>query len=309
MSIAQAHALQKVPCVANSGDAWTTDRLHRVGFIIVGVLVLVTTGFGIQINPLDAPSIVAAIILLLGVPHGAFDVAVWQHRNMTAGRQSVIQMLALYTGLAGAAFGLWIVAPEITLPAFLMMSIYHFSHDWKPLLSKVHRWVIAVAMIASPAVFFSRDVIEIFNWLAPSDYSALVACVMQVVALPALLASAFIVSPLAQRDPLAAFEVVVVLALALLTPPMVFFIIYFCGLHSPRHIIGVHRELQPVNASSFLLAAWPYAPIAIAGTVMGAVLLSSLPVGSALLGTVFMALGALTVPHMLLIDRSSVLTK
>jgi Brp/Blh family beta-carotene 15,15'-monooxygenase len=287
---------------------WTVEWFHSLGFVIIGSIVLAMAGLGIQINPLDAPLIVAAVILLLGVPHGAFDVAIWCRRNSTAGPLAFAQMLVAYIGLASTFFGLWVFFPQLTLPAFLAISAIHFSDDWESSLAAIPRFVIAVALVASPAVFFYRDVITIFNLLAPSDVSEFAVAAMQFIAAPALSTSAVIVVILALRDPLTALEIVVVLALALLTPPMVFFLIYFCGLHSLRHVIHVHRELQPANISSFLLAAWPYAPLAILGTVIGGVTLSSLPIGHAVLGTVFIALGALTIPHMLLIDRFGAVT-
>jgi beta-carotene 15,15'-dioxygenase len=293
----------------NTRVAMAVEQLHSLGFVILGSIALVFSGLGSQINPLDTPLFVAIVILLLGVPHGAFDVAIWRHRNRSAGRQAFARMLVAYIGLTGAFFGLWVLFPELALPAFLAISALHFSDDWEPSLAPLPRCVLAVAMIASPAVLFSRDVIEIFNWLAPREVSEVVAWTMYVIALLALQGSAIIVGVLAQRNFLTALEITVVLALALFTSPMVFFLIYFCGLHGPRHVIRVHRELRPVSVSSFLLATWPYAPLAIVGTAIGAVVLSTLPVGPAVLGAVFKALGALTVPHMLLIDRCGTVTE
>jgi Brp/Blh family beta-carotene 15,15'-monooxygenase len=284
----------------NSG--WTLETLHSAAFVVLGALLLAGLASGVAINPLDAPLVAGIIILLLGVPHGGFDVAIWRRRNPTAGRTALVQMLSIYVGLAAGFFVLWLSVPELALPVFLMMAALHFAGDWDGALSILPRSTIAVAMLCSPAIFFADDVIAIFNWLGPAEVSQRFALVMHVVAIPALQASAVIVALLAVRDPLAAGEIAVVLALALLSPPLVFFLVYFCGLHSVRHMIRVHRELAPQTARGFLMAPWPYAPIAMLGTAVAALVLSSLPVGPALLGMIFMALGALTVPHMLLID-------
>ena len=287
---------------ADAGAGWSAEMLHSGAFVGLGSVLLLALANGVALNPLDAPLAAGIIILLLGVPHGGFDVAIWRRRNPVAGRTALVRMLTAYISLAAGFFALWASVPELALPVFLMLAALHFAGDWDAALSILPRCTIAVAMICSPAILFQDDVIAIFNLLGPAEVSQSVALVMHVVAIPALQASAVIVGLLAVRDPLTAGEIAIVLALAVLSPPLVFFLVYFCGLHSVRHMIRVHRELAPQSARAYLLALWPYAPLAMLGTATAALVLSSLPVGAALLGMIFMALGALTVPHMLLID-------
>ncbi len=277
---------------------------HRATFVVATLLILIFALRGNIFNPLDYPVITGFLILLLGVPHGAFDVAVWTAKNGLRGTRGIPEMLLRYIALAAGFFTLWLVAPAVALPVFLLMSIYHFSGDWHRDLNLVPRLIVAAAMISAPAGLFRAEVVEIFSWLAPDAIATAVGLVMATTAVPLLQASAVVVALHALHRPWAAAEIAVVLALAWLTPPLMFFLIYFCGLHSVRHMIETRHLLGSPNASAFFRAAFPYAALAIMGTLVGAFALSTLPPGPALIGAIFMALGALTVPHIVVVEMS-----
>lgn len=278
---------------------------HRAVFVVVGAGLLALTISGVVINPLDMPLLAGAIILVLGVPHGAFDVAVWTDRNGLGRRPAISTMLFGYVALAGGFFGLWLMAPALALPVFLAMSIYHFSGDWDHDLDRLPRLLVAAAMITAPAGLHRGEVVEIFSWLAPEPVANSVGLIMAAMALPLLQASVVVIALIASQRPWAAAELVVVLALAWLTPPMLFFLVYFCGLHSMRHMIETHQQLHSASVGAFFRSALPYAPLAIIGTLIGAFGMSTLPPGPALIGMIFMALGALTVPHIVVVELCS----
>jgi Brp/Blh family beta-carotene 15,15'-monooxygenase len=90
-----------------------------------------------------------------------------------------------------------------------------------------------------------------------------------------------------------------------LLPPLVGFSIYFCGIHSIRHINYTWLKLRSKKytiqtiiylAITFTITSW----------LLGVLLFWQLPtanfIDAALLKTVFIGLAALTVPHMLLVD-------
>ncbi len=95
---------------------------------------------------------------------------------------------------------------------------------------------------------------------------------------------------------------VTVLLLAWALTPLLFFVVYFCGLHSPRHLIDSFRELQmPGRVTLGVCLALT------ALTVIGALLLAQTQPQwdreEALLRLVFVGLAVLTVPHMTLLWR------
>ncbi len=211
-------------------------------------------------------------------------------------------MLVKYIALAGGFFSLWLIAPAVALPIFIAISIYHFSGDWDHDLDGIPRMIVAGAMISAPAALHRAEVVEIFSWLSPAETASTVALAMAAAAVPLLQASLVVTVLTAVRRPWVAAELAAVLTLAWLAPPLMFFLVYFCGLHAARHMIETHHLLGAPTAHAFARAAFPYAPLAIVGTLGGALTFSTLPPGPALVGAIFMALGALTVPHIIIVD-------
>ena len=87
----------------------------------------------------------------------------------------------------------------------------------------------------------------------------------------------------------------------MITPPLIYFVVYFCLLHSPRHFLltADHLKLTPLQA---LRATWPILMSTLAMAALGALVLAVLTPAfePATLQIVFIGLAALTVPHMLL---------
>lgn len=108
----------------------------------------------------------------------------------------------------------------------------------------------------------------------------------------------------ARRDWQTGLELAAVALLAVLAPPLVAFTIFFCGMHSARHIL---RTIDSAKTSSprFLLAAL-VAPME--GTFILAALawqqLRGLPLDVRLIQLVFVGLAALTLPHMAVVELS-----
>lgn len=277
--------------------------MHRIAFIILGCCLLsLTRLYGASFDPHDVSILTGLIILVLGVPHGAFDAAIWSATHERGFPRGLSRMLLYYVLLASGFFGLWLLVPTFALPVFLVLSIYHFSGDWDRDLEILPRLIVAAAMISAPAGLHRAQVVEIFAWLAPAETAITIGIVIAVASAPLLQASAVVVALLFVRRPLAAIELAVVLALAWLTPPLMFFLVYFCGLHSIRHLIETQDLLRARSVQEFVRSAMPYAPLAVVGTVAGSLVLTNLPPGPALITTIFMALGALTVPHLILME-------
>jgi beta-carotene 15,15'-dioxygenase len=97
-------------------------------------------------------------------------------------------------------------------------------------------------------------------------------------------------------------EIIVVAFAAMVLQPLTFFVIYFCALHSMRHLADVRQTLSGVRTSALVYRGAPYAGTAMACCWAGSVFFPGLPTGSAFLSSVFVGLAALTVPHMLLCE-------
>ena len=100
------------------------------------------------------------------------------------------------------------------------------------------------------------------------------------------------------------------LILALILPPLVSFSIYFCIIHSPRHIFIIlnkmnsHDRLRAIKETIF----YSLTAFLLMFTV-GYFLANSYIITDSIIKVVFIGLAALTVPHMILIDYFESLEK
>jgi Brp/Blh family beta-carotene 15,15'-monooxygenase len=106
-----------------------------------------------------------------------------------------------------------------------------------------------------------------------------------------------------RSDWLTGLEISAVAILATFAPPLVAFTVFFCGMHSARHIL---RTIDySGQASPRILLAACFGPMAgVALLAAAAVLwLRNVPIEARMIQLVFVGLAALTVPHMGLVER------
>jgi beta-carotene 15,15'-dioxygenase len=279
------------------------DHTHRTLIKAAIPLILATSLFYRPVNLLEAPVLAAALILFLGVPHGAFDIEIIRHRSQSSGGFMLGPLLTVYVGLATLVLIAWQLAPGLCLTAFLLISAYHFSGDWPTLKSPIRRLVLGGALLSSTAVFYRKEDELIFAMLASPEAAEMLARWLQAVALPLIAAAGFLSLQPSTRSSSDSAEILLLISAALILPPITFFVLYFCAVHSVRHTLAARHELRHVPIGDFIASALPYAAVAIAGTLIGAGVMISGHVGTEILSIVFVALAALTAPHMLLLEH------
>jgi beta-carotene 15,15'-dioxygenase len=280
----------------------SVEKNHTRSLIAVFLLAINTHLFFANFDLLQFPISAAALIICLGAPHGSFDVALLKKRYPTC---PVIMLLACYIILVGGVLVVWWLAPGLVLCCFLVIAAVHFGGDW-PTTSKIEQFTLGAALLTATTIQHGDQVAVIFSWLATDDIASglvsgmrLMALILSAVAPVVIWRNSFGGANRPWRD----FELITVIIAAVVLPPITFFVLYFCLLHSVRHLIAVHVALASENRRKLLVDAAPYATLAIAGSIFGAGLLSHLNLGAASLTAVFLTLAALTVPHMLLVDR------
>lgn len=258
--------------------------------------------------------VVAAAVVLLGVPHGALDV-IHAARTLRVRRlQTWVMFTAAYVAIAAAVVGLWILAPTASLTVFLLISAFHFSGDLEAGTPTILRGLHGASPIVLPALLHGEELAELFAMLIPAAGAEALArtlaagaplflgALLGVLALAALgrLRGATAAPP--HAVPTASLiEAAATVLLATLAPPLTAFAIYFCVLHSARHVLrtGAVFDLAPaqlLRASALptlaTAAAIPVAFYALEGATLDARTLQ----------IIFIGLAALTVPHMMLIE-------
>ncbi len=253
--------------------------------------------------------LLAPLVAILGLPHGALDLPIAEALWPLHGWHGKLRFMAIYLGLAAGVIVMWIWVPGAALFAFLAYSALHFSEDWSQ-AARPLRWTGGVATIGAPAFWHPDEVGALFSYLAPPAAAGVIANVAAIAGMLGLgvLITTCLVRPEARCR--AATEQAILWGAAALLPPLVFFTIYFCSLHSIRHFSMTIRSVP--RAESALVTAALLSGIV---TLAAALVFQSLPDGDPdalernLVQTVFIGLAALTVPHMILVDRYRKLRK
>lgn len=263
---------------------------------------------GIALSQQALVLVLALAVAVTGLPHGALDPWVAWRIGLWRGRWGFVAFNVAYVGLAALVVMAWRLAPGLSLVVFLAISAWHFAGDWRQDLPGWARALAGLALLALPAWRWPGDVDASFALLAGADGSVIASWLR--VASPWLAVGVAAVALLAQRRSRAtAIELAAVAALALLLPPLVYFVVYFCALHSLRHLRIAVGEADassrgPIAGVALLytvltlvLAAlvWPW--LAAAGTLVHTA-------DAELLKLVFIGLAALTLPHMLVVMLS-----
>ncbi|NRB72013.1 MAG: beta-carotene 15,15'-dioxygenase, Brp/Blh family [Xanthomonadales bacterium] len=277
-------------------------RTHSLAFAAGGVLIATASLLGVELPYLLQLVLLALLVVMVGLPHGALDPLLARAAGLAPGTMGMTRFLGLYVLQLTLALLLWWWQPELALSLFLLMSAIHFADDWTPELPLWSRALAGSGLILAPLLFHPQEVAGLFGVLSSATFGQWLTTALQPLALLVVtgLAGAGLIS-VARRQP-AGLELLTVLLLAWALTPVLFFVVYFCGLHSPRHLIDSFRELQmPGRVTLGVCLALT------ALTVIGALLLAQTQPQwdreEALLRLVFVGLAVLTVPHMTLLWR------
>jgi Brp/Blh family beta-carotene 15,15'-monooxygenase len=247
--------------------------------------------------------ILAPIVALLGLPHGALDLPIAELLWPLNGWRGKLRFALLYLGLTAIVIVLWLVAPGLALWAFLAYSALHFADDWRGAAGPL-RWTGGLATVGAPALFHRSEVTELLAHIAPPPAASVAADALAVAGGTALVAVVGSVVLWQHCRSRCATEQLVLFTAALWLQPLVYFMVYFCALHAIRHFTLAIAKVEHIRRS--LVAAAGLSVIVIAAAALAALHLEAanhFAIDEAVFKVVFIGLAALTVPHMLLIDR------
>lgn len=279
-------------------------RLQGQAFCGLALVLVIASVAGARLAPRDELLAAAALVLLLGMPHGAFDVLVARKLLGVSDLKGWVLFTLRYVGLAASVVVLWWVAPTLFLCMFLVFSALHFGGDPAAGAPALTRCLYGGAVIVLPALWHGQELQHLLGLVAGPDAAASVAPVLGQLAAPWLAATVLACALQARTSWLAAGESAALAALSLTVPPLVAFSLYFCAMHSPRHILRTLEKLQAAEARRAVrLALWPTLAVLATAALVG-LLAGDVPLEALTMQLVFVGLAALTLPHMLLIERA-----
>ena len=258
---------------------------------------------------LDHISLIAlAFVVVVGLPHGAFDGAIAQQLGYSRTWRAMCRFIVVYLGLAGAVVAFWIWQPGLALALFLLISAVHFGYGDATGATAVSRMVQIAAhggvAVFGISLFHLQQVTPLFAALTGGDVAlaVLMAELFPLAMIP--VAGLYLICAIREAALRSRLVELALLCLLLsIVPPLVGFAVYFCVIHTGRHMQHIWQHLRRRatpryilgEAALFTVASW-------AAGVMIWLWLDSGNVSQDFLQVIFIGLAALTVPHMILVD-------
>ena len=282
------------------------NALQRQG-LAFSLVALIFAAVTVMLGRLDERIellVMASLIVVLGLPHGALDT-IFAHRlfriNTIGGW---LRFGVIYLFLSGLVVGIWLLEPTVFLFGFLVISAAHFSGDPAAGTPWPTRALYGGAILILPALLYAADIARLFALLTGEQSAAILVPWLSRLAWPWLAGLVFSIVHRLRTDWLTALELGSVTGLAIFAPPLVSFVVFFCGMHSARHILR-SMDYSGLSSLRLLLAAACLPMLGVLGGALGAwYAFKEISLDAKIIQLVFVGLAALTVPHMALVEQA-----
>lgn len=273
---------------------------------VLRLCVLPAVTFGLVVvsllyGPLSSAAftaVCALAIAVFGVPHGTLDVEIAALRYGLVGRIDRLKIIAAYVACTAAIAGLWWLAPEFALCLFLFVSILHFSRDWYGAADPFLSLMVAWALVATPALTRPAEVAVIFDMLTGNQNGRIIADLLACACVPALLGCLTFAFWSFQNGAVqTGVEVLTCLVATLFLPPLLAFAVFFCGLHSPRHMADALQETGAISRTKKIAIIAAVFLLSAAGGVMLLAGQGQVPVETGIIRSALILISILTMPH------------
>ena len=253
------------------------------------------------------------LIATIGVSHGSLDNYKGKKLLKFYSLKNSIIFYLSYILVAILIILLWKILPTVTLFTFLIIATYHFGKEDS--LEKVRKSNFKLLyyfsrgsiIIFAPLAFHANETIEILKMISSTAFTDYLFNLEKYYFFELMLGLTILSSYLISGKESASFyfEVPSILTMNYFFSPFFAFTIYFCFLHSVRHIISLSSELDKENIKKglnmFLNKALPLSLItAIIFIIALYFLLDLNQLNEAIFKVIFIGLASLTFPHILL---------
>jgi Brp/Blh family beta-carotene 15,15'-monooxygenase len=279
------------------------ERRQGLIFACAAVLTAAAAGTLGRCPPQLELIVLASLILVLGVPHGAMDTLFARRLYGLRTAWDWIRFTMAYLLLAGLVVAAWAWTPTAFLAGFLLISAAHFSGDPADGTPWVSRIFYGGAVLVLPVWRHQEEMSVLFGQLVGPEAAGAVMPVLGWLFWPWSAGLFIAICERWRSDRLTAFEFAAVGVLACVAPPLLAFTLFFCGMHGARHIL---RSFRYSGSDS-----WRFVGLAALLPMLGVGLASAgawhflkdAPLDARVVQIVFVGLAALTVPHMALVER------
>jgi len=260
------------------------------------------------------------LILIIGVSHGAYDHIKGRSLLKIYNINNIFIFYLSYILVGLIVIFTWFVTPSIALLIFLIFASFHFGkEDSQFLLNKrsitysIFFVFKGLLVVTAPLYFNFVETINIFKLLLieNENFYRYLDWIESKNILITLISLSFLVNILLTivnfkiSNLTLLLDFVSILILNYFLSPLVAFTIYFCFLHSIRHIIAIANEVNNRNfydgLKEFIKKASTLAIVTVILFILALIITYNyFEINDAILKIIFIGLASLTFPHILL---------
>jgi len=281
--------------------------------IVLSIITLATGGNIEFSNELIVPFVCLFLILSVGISHGAMD----NYKANKILKINKIIFYLIYTLISLLVIIFWFFFASLTLLVFLLVASYHFGREDTSFLNiensnfdQLFYLIKGSLIIFAPLFFHIDETLKIFEVLLINDEVLFFIkdqhWIVNICLGLGILGYLYFVFKNRFKDfEILLLDILSILILNFVFSPLVAFTIYFCFLHSIRHIISISYELNQNSCSDgakmFIKKALPLTILTALLYLLSLVYLSnSYGLNDVIIQIIFIGLASLTFPHILL---------
>ena len=260
------------------------------------------------------------LILIIGVSHGAYDHIKGRSLLKIYNINNIFIFYLSYILVGLIIIFTWLMIPSISLLIFLIVSSFHFGKEDSQFLLKKRSITYSIffvfkglLVVTAPLYFNFVETINIFKLLLieNENFYRYLDWIESKNILITLISLSFLVNILLTivnfkiSNLTLLLDFVSILILNYFLSPLVAFTIYFCFLHSIRHIIAIANEVNNRNfydgLKEFIKKASALAIVTVILFILALIITYNyFEINDAILKIIFIGLASLTFPHILL---------
>ena len=260
------------------------------------------------------------LILIIGVSHGAYDHIKGRSLLKIYNINNIFIFYLSYILVGLIVIFTWFVTPSISLLIFLIFASFHFGKEDSQFLLKKRSITYLIffvfkglLIVTAPLYFNFVETINIFklllieneNFYRYLDWIESKNILITIISLSFLVNILLIIVNFKISNLTLLLDFVSILILNYFLSPLVAFTIYFCFLHSIRHIIAIANEVNNRNfydgLKEFIKKASALAIVTVILFILALIITYNyFEINDAILKIIFIGLASLTFPHILL---------
>ncbi|WP_210245424.1 MULTISPECIES: Brp/Blh family beta-carotene 15,15'-dioxygenase [unclassified Tardiphaga] len=279
------------------------QRIQGLVFCATALAVAASAELVQRLDPQTELVAMAILIVILGVPHGVLDTVFARNLYNVRTAKEWVGFTVVYFIPAALVVALWQFAPQLFLAGFLVISIVHFSGDPSPGTPVFSRVFYGGAIIVLPTIFYAPEVTQLFSFLVGPDAAMQTVAALLYLKWPWLVGLVLAAIARMQSDWLSGLEIAALGLIATLAPPLVAFTVFFCIMHSARHILRTMNYFDQISLSRIVFTAATPMLVTVILSVAAWNSFGDTAIDVRVSQLVFVGLAALTVPHMAIVER------